>query len=129
MATCETAYLNPINRIQPDADSDPSRSDRGDVNASLNFILPPAWLEAEKLELTAFINYHEDDMDETRGDNNAVQAAVSVVPSRSLTVMFMPVTADGMTAPIVEMWNFADWLARRRDPFLPASGSAQPVSA
>lgn len=129
VATCETAYLNPINRIQPDADSDPSRSDRGDVNASLNFILPPAWLEAEKLELTAFINYHEDDMDETRGDNNAVQAAVSVVPSRSLTVMFMPVTADGMTAPIVEMWNFADWLARRRDPFLPASGSAQPVSA
>ncbi|MGH2627630.1 MAG: hypothetical protein ACRDHY_13380, partial [Anaerolineales bacterium] len=112
VAACDTAYLNPLNRILPDDDPDPVASDRVDVDASLNFILPPAWMTEGTLELTAFVNYREEDMDEIRSDNNALQAGVSVLPSRSLTVMFMPVTADGMTAPIAEMWNFADWLAR-----------------
>lgn len=112
VAACDTAYVNPLSRILPDGDADPVASDRARVDASLNFIVPPVWLTEGTLEMTAFVNYHEEDMDETRSDNNAVQAGVTVLPPRALTVMFMPVTADGMTAPISEMWNFADWLAR-----------------
>jgi Bacterial Ig domain len=112
VGTCDTGFVIPINQVSPDGDEDPSRTDRGNLDASLNFMLPPVWLSEGTLELTAFVNYHEENMDETRDDNNAVQAAVPVVPARSLTVMFMPVTADGRTAAISEMWNFADWLAR-----------------
>jgi hypothetical protein len=112
VATCDTGMIMPLNRITPDDDDDPSVNDRGSLDASLNFIVPPVWLAEGALEMTAFVNYEEEDVDETRGDNNAVQASVSVVPGRTLTVMFMPVTADGFTAPITEMWDFVDFLAR-----------------
>ena len=106
------ATSSPYNRITPDGDEDPSAHDRGDLAASLNFIVPPSWLAEGSLELTAFVNYHEADLDETRTDNNAVQATVAVWPARSVSIRFVPVTADGLTADIGEMWNFADWLAR-----------------
>jgi hypothetical protein len=112
VTTCDTAFISSFNEIVPDDDADPTASDRGALDASLNFIVPPAWVTEGTLELTAFVNYQEEDVDETRSDNNAVQAAVSVVPARTLTVMFMPVTASGLTAPISEMWATADWLAR-----------------
>ena len=112
VATCDTGFVFPINRVAPDADEDPSVADRGNLDASLNFIVPPVWLAEGSLEMTAFVNYHEEDMDEVRDDNNAVQAAVSVQRARALTVMFMPVTADGHTAPITEMWPLAERLTR-----------------
>ncbi|HET7011785.1 MAG TPA: Ig-like domain-containing protein, partial [Anaerolineales bacterium] len=112
VTTCDTAYVNPINTLLPDGDEDPSESDRNTLETSLNFILPPAWLTGDRLELTAFVNYEEEDMDETRGDNNAVQAAVRVTPPRRLTVMFRSVTADGITAPSSEMFSLVDWLSR-----------------
>jgi len=112
VATCDSGMIMPLNRITPDDDDDPSVNDRGSLEASLNFIVPPVWLAEGTLEMTAFVNYEEEDVDETRGENNAVQASVSVVPARALTVMFMPVTADGITADRAEMWNFADWLTR-----------------
>ena len=112
MTTCDTAYINPINTIVPDGDEDPTDTDRANLDASLNFILPPAWLTGDKLELTAFVNYEEENVDETRGDNNAVQAAVAVTPPRRLTVMFRSVTAEGLTAPSSEMFNLVDWLTR-----------------
>jgi len=112
VATCDSGMVIPLNQISPDDDDDPSVHDRGDLEASLNFIVPPVWLAEGTLEMTAFVNYEERDVDETRGDNNAVQASVSVVRPRSLTVMFTQVTADGMTPPLSEMWTFADWLAR-----------------
>ncbi len=68
-----------MNRISPDDDEDPSVEDRGDLDASLNFIVPPVWLSEGTLELTAFVNYDEADVDEILYDNNAVQAAVPVV--------------------------------------------------
>jgi hypothetical protein len=101
-----------LNRITPDDDENPSVNDRGSLDASLNFIVPPVWLAGGTLEMTAFVNYEEEDIDETRGDNNAVQASVPVVPARSLTVMFMPVTAGGVAAPPSEMWSLVDWLSR-----------------
>jgi hypothetical protein len=112
VATCDSGMIMPLNRIVPDGDDDPSVDDRSDLEASLNFIVPPVWLAEGTLEMTAFVNYQEGDIDETRGDNNAVQASVSVVQPRSLTVMFMPVTASGTTAPLSEMWSLVDWLSR-----------------
>jgi len=112
VTTCDTAYINPINTIVPDGDEDPTDTDRANLDASLNFILPPAWLTGDKLELTAFVNYEEENVDETRGDNNVVQAAVAVTPPRRLTVMFRSVTAEGLTAPSSEMFNLVDWLTR-----------------
>ncbi|MBF8255889.1 MAG: hypothetical protein HW375_796, partial [Anaerolineales bacterium] len=112
VATCDSGMVMPLSRITPDDDDDPSVNDRGNLDASLNFIVPPVWLAEGTLEMTAFVNYEEEDVDETRDENNAAQASVSVVPARALTVMFMPVTADGITADRAEMWNFADWLTR-----------------
>ncbi len=96
VATCDSGMIMPLNRITPDDDDDPSVNDRGNLDASLNFIVPPVWLAEGALEMTAFVNYEEEDVDETRVDNNAAQAAVPVMAARSLTVMFMPVTAGGI---------------------------------
>ncbi|MEX2030728.1 MAG: Ig-like domain-containing protein [Anaerolineales bacterium] len=112
VTTCDTGYVVPFNEIVPNDDEDPTATDRGALDASLNFFVPPVWLTEGTLELTAFVNYQERDVDETRSDNNAVQASVSVVPARALTVMFMPVTASGLTPPISEMWALVDWLSR-----------------
>ena len=112
VAACDTGFVLPINRVSPDGDENPSVADRGNLDASLNFVIPPVWLAEGSLEMTAFVNYHEENMDEVRDDNNVVQASVSVTLPRSLSVMFMPVTAGGRTAAISEMWTFADWLAR-----------------
>jgi len=112
VATCDSGMVLPVNEITPDADEDPVANDRASLEASLNFIVPPAWLAEGTLELTAFVNYREEDLDEIRTDNNVVQASVRVVPARALTVMFSQVTVDGLTPPLSEMWVFADWLAR-----------------
>ena len=112
VATCDTGMVMPLSRITPDDDDDPSVNDRGNLDASLNFIVPPAWLAEGTLEMTAFVNYEEEDIDETRVDNNAVQASVAVVRPRALTVMFKPTMAEGITAPLTEMWPLVDWLTR-----------------
>ena len=112
VATCDSGMVMPINRISPDDDGDPSVNDRGSLDASLNFILPPVWLAEGTLEMTAFVNYQEEDIDEINGDNNAVQASVPVVQPRALTVMFKPTMAEGITAPLSEMWPLVDWLTR-----------------
>ena len=112
VATCDSGMVLSMNRISPDGDENPSVNDRGNLDASLNFIVPPAWLTEGTLDLTAFVNYAESEVDEIRLDNNAVQASVLVLPARSLTVMFQPVTAGGRTADIGDMAYYADWLAR-----------------
>jgi hypothetical protein len=112
VATCDSGMALSINEIVPDEDEDPVSTDRGNLDASLNFIVPPVWLAEGALDLTAFANYREEDMDEILVENNVVQASVAVTRPRSLTVMFMPTTSQGITAPLSEMWPIVDWLAR-----------------
>ncbi len=105
--------IRSMNRVVPDNDPDPVSSDRGDLNATLNFLLPADWIEPGLLlQLQAEVNPLPSPVEETDRTNNGLVANIRPRTARVMKVNFVPVRVGSATAPLSERTNMADWLAR-----------------
>lgn len=110
---CDSPYLRSINEVVPDEDENPIWNDRGDLDNTLNFILPPHWVSSpHPLEFTVHANYEGENVDETDFDNNRQSHTVDLQPARELNVVFVSMSNDGTTASLGARWDIVDWLAR-----------------
>ncbi|HLB48525.1 MAG TPA: FHA domain-containing protein, partial [Anaerolineales bacterium] len=103
-----------FNTVVPDADPDPLGNDRGDLNATLNFLLPPEWVSREVsdfLELTV-TTLPPGSVGETDTGNNEVRLVVRIVSPRVMKVYFVPVSVGGVAPLVSERVNMADWISR-----------------
>jgi CHRD domain len=100
--------------------------DRGNINATLNFLIPPGWVNTpafsvlgvgEKFTVTAYVNYfYKDYVYETKYDNNFTVAKAQLARSQPLGLMFVPVSVRGpkssnyVQASASEMHSIMNWL-------------------
>ncbi len=112
-STCDTAFVRALNQVVPDDDVDPVRSDRGDIDATLNFMLPPAWVDSSRtLRLTVHANYEGENLAETSFDNNRLEKTIEIQPARTMNVQFSSMENQGSVPPLSARWDLIDWLAR-----------------
>jgi len=111
--SCPLPDVVSINSVLPGAAENPVRTDRLDINASLNFMVPMDWtgLPAE-VPFTVFVNYLGENQTETRYDNNTAQRSAILNPAKSMTVIFVRAEVEGTLVDYEERWPMADWLTR-----------------
>lgn len=104
-----------LNTVLPGTSRDPVAGDRGDLNATLNFLLPAGWVRREStggwLELTVRVNPYRVVPEEFIG-NNEVRISLPVVSPRTMKVYFVPVSVGGVAPSLTQRVNMADWLGR-----------------
>jgi hypothetical protein len=95
---------------------------RGDLTATINFLLPPSWVKdpgldlgfsslGKPLEFTVYVNYMLRDYPyETRYDNNYQAYKFNIFVSQPVAILFVPVTSNGTKAAAGELWPIIDWM-------------------
>jgi hypothetical protein len=116
-----SSSVNSLNKATVKKGASPG-SDRTDLNATINFLLPPDWVKnagadlgivqaGKPLEFTVFVNYLQKDFPfEIKYDNNFKSYKFNIWPSQPLGVVFVPVTTNGFTASTSEMHSILSWL-------------------
>ncbi len=105
--------IRPTGKITVTSVSDPAAIVRGDLGATLNFILPSGWVtSAGKRTFTVYANYNMENAPEWNYADNYGVAGAYINPSQSLDVTFLPVANKGKTPSIDERWALVDWLKR-----------------
>lgn len=105
-----------FNAVIPDAEPSPVTNDRGDINATLNFLMPTGWIPEDvppvaSLDLEVTVNDRRS-VEETDYDNNSVTGLLNLVDPRELKVNFLPVSVSGTAPALAQRANMADWLER-----------------
>jgi hypothetical protein len=81
---------------------------RGDINRTLNFILPSSWTYGN---FTAYVNMNGQDYPlEASFKDNFISQSFQEKASQRLDVMFVPVKSKGFLADLNERWTIHDWL-------------------
>jgi hypothetical protein len=81
---------------------------RGDINRTLNFILPSGWTYGN---FTAYVNMNGVDYPlEASFKDNFISQSFQEITSQRLDVMFVPVKSKGVLADLNERWTLHDWL-------------------
>jgi len=105
--------IRPTGKITVTSVSDPAAIVRGDLTATLNFILPSDWVtSAGKRTFTVYANYNMENAPEWNYSDNYGLAGGYINPSQSLDITFLPISNKGKTPSIDERWALVDWLKR-----------------
>jgi len=105
--------IRPTGKITVTSVSDPAAIVRGDLNATLNFILPSDWVtSAGKRTFTVYANYNMENAAEWNYADNYGLAGAYINPSQSLDITFLPISNKGKAPSIDERWALVDWLKR-----------------
>jgi hypothetical protein len=130
---CMAGVCRPsLNRVTVTASEDPVGDFRGDINRTLNFLLPSDWVASTGMRLfQVFINRDGRDIGECCFDDNSLERRFSFVTGRSLDVVMMRVRANGRTTAGEDRWPAIRWAQK----YFPTSrinvyrSSDEPVSA
>ncbi len=105
--------IRPTGKITVTSVSDPAAIVRGDLNATLNFILPSDWVaSAGKRTFTVYANYNMENAPEWNYSDNYGLAGAYISPSQSLDITFLPMSNKSKMPSIDERWALVDWLKR-----------------
>ncbi len=108
-----TDPIRPSGKITVSHISDPASIVRGNLGATLNFILPADWVaSAGARALTIYANYNYENAAEWNYTDNYFADTINIQPSQSLDVTFYPVSVKGVKPPLDERWQVVDWLKR-----------------
>lgn len=116
-----SSSVNSLNRVTVRKNASVAE-DRNDLNATINFLLPPDWVKnyglnlgvtqnGKPLQFTVYVNYMQKDyVFETQYANNHQVNTFNIWPSSPMSILFVPVTSNGTTASVSEIWPIVDWL-------------------
>lgn len=105
--------LEPLWSVEAVAEADPTVAHRGELRRTLNFLLPE---DAVRRSGTLFVQVRlnpEHLPEECCYENNEIRPAwITILPEERLDVAFIPVSLEGVEAPLNQRWRLVDWLLR-----------------
>lgn len=103
--------VRPLSPITVERVSDPASLFRGNLKATLSFIVPSDWIDSPKsFFLTVNVNPGGERVVETTYDNNNIVQYVTFARRRRMDVVFVPFLSNGAVSTYEDRWPIVSWL-------------------